>query len=305
MYDILGSVSESYFANYTVSWRGDEVSIEAGILYVVATPIGNLGDLSPRAVEVLQKVDRIAAEDTRHSAALMRHFAIDTPMLSLHEHNERQKSQLLLERLQQGESIALISDAGTPLISDPGYVLVREAQVAGLRVVPIPGPSALIAALSASGLPTDRFCFEGFLAAKSGARRKQLAALREEPRTLAFYESPHRIVDTLTDMAEVFGVEREAVMARELTKTFETIRHAPLGALLSWVESDGNQQKGEFVLLVRGAMSDSSELDSESRRIAGVLAEELPLKQAAALAARISGEKKNAIYKYLLACKEQ
>ncbi|MFO7594451.1 MAG: 16S rRNA (cytidine(1402)-2'-O)-methyltransferase, partial [Pseudomonadota bacterium] len=165
-----------YSANYTVSWRSGEVSIEAGNLYVVATPIGNLADLSPRAVEVLQHVDRIAAEDTRHSAGLMRHFGILTPMLSLHEHNERQKSQLLLDKLRSGENIALISDAGTPLISDPGYILVREAQREGVRVVPIPGPSAIIAALSVSGLPTDRFCFEGFLPQKSGPRRKRLAA---------------------------------------------------------------------------------------------------------------------------------
>ena len=300
MYDSPWSGSERYSANYTVSWRGDDVSIEAGILYVVATPIGNLGDLSPRAVEVLQQVDSIAAEDTRHSAGLMRHFAITTPMLSLHEHNERQKTQLLLQRLQAGESIALVSDAGTPLISDPGYVLVREAHQAGLRVVPIPGPSALVAALSASGLPTDRFCFEGFLAAKGGPRRKHLASLREESRTLAFYESPHRIEDSLADMVEAFGAAREAVLARELTKTFETIRHATLGELLEWVRGDSDQRRGEFVLLVHGAQAANAELEPETRRIALLLAEELPLKQAASLAARISGEKKNAVYKYLL-----
>jgi 16S rRNA (cytidine1402-2'-O)-methyltransferase len=280
------------------------VSIEAGILYVVATPIGNLGDMSPRAVEVLQRVGRIAAEDTRHSAGLLRHFAISTPMLSLHEHNERQKSELLLERLRGGESIALISDAGTPLISDPGYVLVREAHRAGIRVVPVPGPSALIAALSASGLATDRFCFEGFLAAKAGPRRRQLEALREESRTLAFYETPHRILDSLADLAAILGAERPAVLARELTKTFETIRHDTLGGLRAWVEGDANQQRGEFVLLVQGAVQQRAELDPEARRIAALLAAELPLKQAAALAASISGEKKNALYKYLLARKE-
>lgn len=268
---------------------------------MVATPIGNLGDLSPRAVEVLHQVDRIAAEDTRHSAGLMRHFSIATPMLSLHEHNERQKTQLLLQRLQGGESIALISDAGTPLISDPGYVLVREAHQAGLRVVPIPGPSALVAALSASGLPTDRFCFEGFLAAKGGPRRKHLASLREESRTLAFYESPHRIEESLADMVEAFGAAREAVLARELTKTFETIRHAPLGELLAWVRGDSDQRRGEFVLLVHGAPGrETGQLDAESCRIARLLADELPLKQAASLAARITGEKKNTVYQYLL-----
>lgn len=276
------------------------MSIEAGILYVVATPIGNLGDMTPRAVEVLQQVDRIAAEDTRHSAGLMRHFAINTPMLSLHEHNERQKVATLLQRLQDGESIALVSDAGTPLISDPGYVLVREAQLAGIRVVPVPGASALIAALSASGLPTDRFSFEGFLPAKGGTRRKLLETLRQERRTLAFYESPHRILESLTDMAGVFGDTRRAVVARELTKTFETIRHDGLGNLLEWVRSDSNQQKGEFVVLVHGCEETGEAIDQEACRIAGLLADELPLKQAAALAAKISGEKKNALYKYLL-----
>lgn len=276
------------------------MSIEEGILYVVATPIGNLGDMTPRAVEVLQKVDAIAAEDTRHSAGLLRHFAIATPMFALHEHNERQRSAVLLQRLAAGEKIALISDAGTPLISDPGYVVVREAQQAGIRVVPLPGASALIAALCASGLPTDRFCFEGFLPAKAGARRRQLELLREETRTLAFYESPHRILDSLADMVGVFGPGREAVLARELTKTFETIRHAPLGELLAWVQADANQQKGEFVLLLHGVAKEAEVLDAEACRIAGILAEELPHKQAAALASRISGAKKNALYQYLL-----
>jgi len=280
------------------------VSIEVGVLYIVATPIGNLGDMSPRAVEVLQKVDAIAAEDTRHSAGLLRHFAIHPPMFALHEHNERQKSAALLERLTAGESIALISDAGTPLISDPGYVVVREAQQAGIRVVPVPGPSALITALSASGLPTDRFCFEGFLPAKGGARRKYLESLCDEARTMAFYESPHRILDSLTDMVAVFGSEREAVLARELTKTFETIRHAPLGEMLEWVRGDSNQQKGEFVVLLHGAVVSAAGLDAEACRIADLLAEELPHKQAAALAARISGEKKNALYQYLLEQKD-
>lgn len=267
---------------------------------MVATPIGNLGDMTPRAVEVLQQVDRIAAEDTRHSAALMRHYAITTPMLSLHEHNERQKVSALLQRLGGGESIALISDAGTPLISDPGYVLVHEAHRAGIRVVPIPGVSALIAALSASGLPTDRFSFEGFLPAKGGPRRKLLETLGQERRTLAFYESPHRILDSLTDMAAVFGEARQAVMARELTKTFETIRQDSLGCLLEWVRGDTNQQKGEFVILVHGSEEVREGIDPEACRIADLLVEELPVKQAAALAAKISGEKKNALYKYLL-----
>jgi 16S rRNA (cytidine1402-2'-O)-methyltransferase len=278
------------------------VSIEAGILYIVATPIGNLGDISARALEVLQGVDYIAAEDTRHSAALMRHFAIDTPMFALHEHNERHKAQMVLERLQQGQALALISDAGTPLISDPGYFLVREAHRAGIKVVPLPGPSALIAALSASGLATDHFCFEGFLPAKSGARRKALEALAQESRTLAFYESPHRIEESLADMVVTLGAQRPATLARELTKTFETIHHATLGELAEWVAADPNQRKGEFVVLVEGAAKDEGGdgPDAEACRIAGILVKELPLKQAAALTATISGEKKNAIYKYLL-----
>ncbi|MGM0594976.1 MAG: 16S rRNA (cytidine(1402)-2'-O)-methyltransferase [Pseudomonadota bacterium] len=275
--------------------------MEAGILYVVATPIGNLGDLSPRAVAVLQQVDRIAAEDTRHSAALMRHFAITTPMLSLHEHNERQKSALLLERLRAGESLALISDAGTPLISDPGYLLVREARLAGVRVVPVPGPSAIITALSASGLPTDRFCFEGFLPAKNGPRGKRLEALRGETRTLIFYESTHRILECLSQMADYFGPQREAVVARELTKTFETLLQGGLGELVARLQTDPDQRRGEFVVLVHGAEAEQGQgPDPEARRIATILAEELPHKQAAALAARISGEKKNALYRYLL-----
>jgi len=277
------------------------VSIEAGTLYIVATPIGNLGDISARALEVLQRVDRIAAEDTRHSASLLRHFHIDTPMFALHEHNERQKAEQVLGYLQQGESVALISDAGTPLISDPGYFLVRQAHASGIKVVPLPGPSALIAALSASGLATDRFCFEGFLPAKSGPRRRALEALSAEPRTLAFYETPHRIEESLKDMAAILGEARPATLARELTKTFETIRHATLGELAEWVADDANQRKGEFVVLVEGAPAKENEgLDGETQRIARMLAEELSIKQAAALAAKISGEKKNAIYNYLL-----
>jgi 16S rRNA (cytidine1402-2'-O)-methyltransferase len=291
----------NFGVNHTVSWRGECVSIEAGILYIVATPIGNLGDISARALEVLQKVDRIAAEDTRHSAALLRHFTIDTPMFALHEHNERQKAEQVLGYLQAGESLALISDAGTPLISDPGYFLVREAHRAGIRVVPVPGASALIAALSASGLATDRFCFEGFLPAKSGARRRALEALAAEPRTLAFYETPHRIEESLADMAAILGTERPATLARELTKTFETIHHATLGELARWVAGDPNQRKGEFVVLVEGAPQRGGEgLDGETQRIATLLAAELSVKQAASLAAQISGEKKNAIYKFLL-----
>ncbi|MBE0509430.1 MAG: 16S rRNA (cytidine(1402)-2'-O)-methyltransferase [Chromatiales bacterium] len=278
-----------------------KVTIQAGVLYIVATPIGNLGDISTRALEILRQVSRIAAEDTRHSAALLRHYAIDTPMLSLHEHNERHKLEELLGRLQGGEQLALISDAGTPLISDPGYHLVQRCHQAGIKVVPIPGPSALITALCASGLPTDRFSFEGFLPNRSAARSARLEPLKDDPRTLVFYESPHRILDSLQDMVAVFGPERSAVLARELTKTFETIHQDSLAALSEWVAADANQQKGEIVLLIKGAEPDPEQaLSPEARRLAAILAEELPLKQAAALAARISGEKKNALYQFLL-----
>jgi len=277
------------------------VSTNAGMLYVVATPIGNLGDMTPRAVEVLQRVARIAAEDTRHSAGLLRHFGIHTPLFALHEHNEREASAEVVRRLQQGEDIALISDAGTPLISDPGFPLTRLAHEAGIRVVPVPGASALIAALSAAGLPTDRFAFEGFLPPKGSARRHALEALAGERRTLAFYEAPHRLLETLEDMAAVFGPERLAVLARELTKTFETLRRAPLGELVAFVRSDSDQQRGEAVLLVHGAPPPAADaLADEPRRIAELLAAELPVKQAAGLAAKITGAKKNQIYDYLV-----
>ncbi len=275
--------------------------MNAGTLYVVATPIGNLGDLTPRALEVLLRVARIAAEDTRHSAGLLRHFGIHTPLFALHEHNEREASIEVIRRLQQGEDIALISDAGTPLISDPGFPLTRLAHEAGIRVVPLPGACALVAALSAAGLPTDRFAFEGFLPPRSTARRHVLETLINERRTLAFYEAPHRLLETLEDMVAVFGPERLAVLARELTKTFETLRRAPLGELLEFVRSDSDQQRGEAVLLLHGASPPATDaLEDEPRRIAELLAEELPVKQAASLAAKITGAKKNRIYDYLV-----
>lgn len=273
------------------------VSITAGALYVVATPIGHLEDMSPRAIAVLRGVTLIAAEDTRHSAPLLRHFDIATPMLALHEHNERQQSEKLVARLRTGEAIALISDAGTPLLSDPGYHLVRAAHEAGVRVVPVPGACAAIAALSVSGLPTDRFAFEGFLPAKSAARRARLAELQADPRTLIFYEAPHRIAAALDDMAQIFGVEREAVLARELTKIYETVHASPLGALAAWVGADADQQKGEIVVLVRGAEARPWDvLSEEACRVLRLLLAELPLKQAVALAAEISGERRNRLY---------
>jgi len=272
-----------------------------GSLYLVATPIGNLGDMTPRAVEVLNDVDVIAAEDTRHSGKLLQHFGIRTPCLAYHEHNERQQCDVLVARLQAGESIALISDAGTPLVSDPGFHLVRAARQAGVTVVPVPGASALIAALSVSGLPSDRFVFEGFLPAKTAARCQRLQVLANDTRTLIFYESPHRIEACLADMVAVFGPERHVVVARELTKRFESIHDDRLGELPAWLAADENRCRGEFVVLVEGAaQAQGDETDAEVQRLLTILMEELPLKQAAALAARVSGRKKNALYQLAL-----
>lgn len=272
-------------------------------LYVVATPIGNLQDMSPRAVEVLQSVALIAAEDTRHSSVLMRYFDITTRSISYHDYSDNNVVEKILELLEQGRPVALISDAGTPLISDPGYRLVSRIHEQGYRVVPIPGASAVIAALCACGLATDRFIFEGFLPAKSGSRKKALETCVTEDRTLVFYEAPHRIVDSLSDMVEVFGSGRMAVLARELTKQYETIRRLPLGDLLSWVAEDSNQRRGEIVLILEGAQKQSSEMTEEDGRILKILAEDLPPKQAAALAAKITGQRKKILYDHLLALK--
>ncbi|MCA1805264.1 MAG: 16S rRNA (cytidine(1402)-2'-O)-methyltransferase [Xanthomonadaceae bacterium] len=272
-----------------------------GTLYIVATPIGNLDDISQRALQVLAKVDRIAAEDTRHSQRLLGHYGIRTPLGSLHEHNERQKVEGLLAELEQGLSIALISDAGTPLISDPGFPLVRAARERGIRVVPVPGCSAAICALSAAGLPTDRFVFEGFLPARGGQRENRLRELAGESRTLVFYESSHRILDSLASMAEVFGEARRAVVARELTKTYETIRDGTLAELLEWMRADAQQQKGEFVVLVEGAPARASDaLDAATERVLATLLEELSVKQSATLAAKLTGVAKKRLYERAL-----
>lgn len=273
---------------------------DSGILHVVATPVGNLQDISARALQVLQQADLIAAEDTRHSARLLEHFNIRTPMVACHDHNERDGSKALVGRLLAGENLALISDAGTPLISDPGFHLVRLARESGVRVVPVPGACAAIAALSAAGLPSDRFAFEGFLPAKSTARSKRLQELAAESRTLIFYEAPHRVLECVMDMAQAFGPLRKAVLARELTKTFETIHDAPLGELAAWIAADSNQQRGECVLLVEG-VDDKAErdvVDAESQRVLMLLAAELPLKKAAALTAQITGARKNLLYQW-------
>lgn len=272
----------------------------SGILYVVATPIGNLQDISARALQLLQQVDLIAAEDTRHSARLLEHFGIRTSMVACHEHNERDGSGALVERLLAGETLALISDAGTPLVSDPGFRLVRAARAAAVQVVPVPGACAAIAALSVAGLPSDRFSFEGFLPAKSAARSKRLQDLAGDSRTLIFYEAPHRVLECVMDMASAFGPLRKAVLARELTKAFETIHDAPLGELAAWIAADSNQQRGECVLLVEGA-DDKAErdvVDAESQRVLMLLAAELPLKKAAALTAQITGARKNLLYQW-------
>jgi 16S rRNA (cytidine1402-2'-O)-methyltransferase len=272
-----------------------------GTLYVVATPIGNLKDITWRAVEVLKQVDKIAAEDTRHTTPLLNHYSIHKPTLSLHEFNERERVQMILALLRQGESIALISDAGTPLISDPGFHLVREARAQGFAVVPIPGPCAAITALSAAGLPTDRFTFEGFLPAKQEACRHRLEALAHEPRTMVFYESPRRLLGTLQNMVTVLGGARKAVVARELTKLYETILSSTLAELEQHFVAASEQLRGEVVILVAGVDEAASVTRAViPEQVLDVLLAELPVKQAAALASKITGERKNVLYELAL-----
>lgn len=267
-----------------------------GTLHVVATPIGNLADLAPRALDTLRAVAAICAEDTRHTRQLLAHFGIEQPLVALHEHNEDELADRLVARLLGGESLALVSDAGTPLVSDPGFRLVRAARAAGVRVSPVPGASALVAALSVAGLPSDRFVFEGFLPAKAGARRERLAAVAGEPRTLLFYESAHRIADMLADCVAAFGADRPAVLARELTKLFETVLDGTLAELHARVMADANQRKGEFVLLVHGAGEDADARIAEGRRVYAKLCEHLPPSTAAKLAAEISGAPRKMLY---------
>ena len=267
-----------------------------GTLWVVATPIGHLDDLSPRATDTLRRAALIAAEDTRHSRPLLAHYGIATALTALHEHNEREAVAALLARLAAGDDVALIADAGTPLISDPGYRLVRAARSAGFRVSPVPGACAAIAALSVAGLASDRFVFEGFLPAKPAARHARLQALASESRTLVFYESSHRIEESLAALATVFGAEREAVLARELTKRFETVLALPLGELATRVASDADQRRGEFVLLVAGHAEEEDERLPEGRRVFALLRDELPPARAARLAAAITGAPRRALY---------
>ncbi len=270
--------------------------LKKGALYVVATPIGNLGDLSPRARDVLAGADRICAEDTRHTRQMLNALGLERPLLALHEHNEDARVAQVLSYLQAGESLALVSDAGTPLISDPGYRLVRGLRAAGVTVSPVPGPCAAIAALSVAGIASDRFCFEGFLPHKAAARRERLQALAAEPRTLVFYESAHRIGECLADMRAAFGDAREAVLAREITKLFETVLDGTLASIAESVGADANQRKGEFVLVVAGAPEDSDAALREGRRLYAKLAEVMKPSQAAKLAAELSGAPRKALY---------
>lgn len=280
-------------------------AVSPGCLYVVATPIGNLGDLSPRAQEVLRGVTRIGAEDTRTSGAMLAQFGITTPLLALHDHNEDALAAQLVKGLQAGESLALISDAGTPLISDPGFALVRAARAAGVTVLTIPGPCAATAALSICGLPTDSFLFAGFLPPKAQARKQKLESLAREPRSLVFYESSHRIVESVSAMAEVFGPARPLFIGRELTKRFEESLTAPAADALAWLQADENHQRGEFVVIAAGAGNAAEPGLAEGERVLKLLLEDLPPSRAARLAADISGAPKKALYDLALKLKPE
>lgn len=278
---------------------------EGGLLYVVATPIGNLDDLSERALQILSKVDLVAAEDTRHTGRLLQHLGLSKQMMALHDHNERGRVAKILEVLGEGRQVALVSDAGTPLISDPGYIVVREVRAAGFRVSPIPGPCALVAALSVAGLPTDRFLFAGFLPAKGSGRRSALTELSVETATLVFYESPHRITDLMADLVTVFGADRECVLGRELTKTFETFYTGSAEAVLARLQDDPNGARGEFVVMVHGAapLPPGAGVSLDTDKLLGLLIKELPVKKAARIAAEVSGLGKNELYQRALEMK--
>ncbi|WP_289031643.1 16S rRNA (cytidine(1402)-2'-O)-methyltransferase [uncultured Paraglaciecola sp.] len=270
--------------------------IESGTLFIVATPIGNLEDITHRALRILGEVDLVAAEDTRHSQKLLQHYTIATRLISLHDHNEAQRSKQLIEKLSQGEDIALISDAGTPLISDPGYGFVNQCRIAGITVVPLPGPCAAITALCAAGLATDKFKFEGFLPVKAMAKQQALQKLLVETMTTVFYESPRRVVDTVKQIITELGSEREMVLAKELTKTFETFYSGTAQACLNWLEADVNHQRGEFVLMVAGEKPNQTEVPAEAINLLKLLMNELPLKKASAITAEQFGLKKNQLY---------
>ena len=271
-------------------------SVQSGCLYVVATPIGHRDDFSARAIETLRAVAVIAAEDTRHSRPLLVHHNIDTPLIALHDYNERDAVDAIVRRMAAGDSVALISDAGTPLISDPGFRLVRAARAAGIRCIPLPGACAAIAALSVAGLPSDRFVFEGFLPAKAAARRGRLQELAGDARTVIFYESSHRVAESLADMRDIFGADREAVLARELTKMFETVLGEPLAELAARVVADPDQQRGEHVILVAGRGEEADAKLAEGQRVFAILRDELPPAKAAKMAAAITGAPRKLLY---------
>lgn len=277
---------------------------KTGKLFIVATPIGNLQDITLRAIDILKSVDKIAVEDTRHATVLLNHFSIQKPTFSLHEHNEHERIAKVIEMLQSGESVALISDAGTPLINDPGYKLVRQARESNLDVIPIPGACAAIAALSVAGLPTNRFSFEGFLPTKAEACRKRLETLANETQTMIFYETPHRILMVLEIMATVFGPGRQCVVAREITKLHENILYLPLEKMLAHFKANDSQVRGEFVICVAGIDAEQKTHSIEPMKVLTLLLEELPIKQAAALASKITGERKNILYDAALKMKQ-
>jgi 16S rRNA (cytidine1402-2'-O)-methyltransferase len=278
----------------------------SGILYVVATPIGNLQDVSLRALDILKSADAIAAEDTRHTSGLLNHFGISKKLIAVHEHNEHQSAEKLLLQLSAGENIALVTDAGTPGISDPGAVVVDLVRKAGIKVVPVPGASAVIAALSASGITQNGFLFHGFLPASGAARRKVLERLKAQTVTLVFYEAPHRILECVADLSLILGAERRITFARELTKTFETFYSCNLGEAVAWLEADTNQQRGEFVLLVEAAAQKEAEtIPEDAVRVLKLLLAELPLKQAVKLATDITQLKKNDLYEFALQLKNE
>ena len=276
-----------------------------GTLYVVATPIGNLGDMTLRAIETLKMVDAIAAEDTRHTSGLLSHFGISKKLIAVHEHNEQQSAEKLLAQLKKGDNIALVTDAGTPAVSDPGAIVVKIVREAGIKVVPIPGASAVVAALSASGITQIGFYFHGFLPASGAARRKILEQLKSQAVTLVLYEAPHRIVECVEDLAKVLGESRKITFCRELTKTFETIVTCALSEASAWLQADPNQQRGEFVLLIEAApVVEAEEISAEAQRVLKCLLADLPLKQAVALATEITNLKKNDLYEFALALKQ-
>ena len=282
--------------------------LRPGTLVLVATPIGNLGDLSPRAREVLRDADLLLAEDTRHTAQLLRAFGVHRTqggIESLHEHNERERVPGVIERLRAGATVALASDAGTPLMSDPGAALVSAAAAAGIEVVAVPGPCAAVAALTVAALPAARFAFEGFLPARPSARKDALRSLAAEARTLVFYEAPHRLREALDDLAEIFGADRPAAVARELTKRFETVYRGTLGTLAQQAASDADMSRGEIVLVVQGAASETSVDDAEAERVLNILLEAVPVSQAARIAAQITGRARKELYERALRLRPQ